>query len=393
MAKVKKFEVQLTGRIDVNIFTDTYKGVESRNGLQWICPAAPVYNASGDNINQYNTLRLSAAGTRLGVKFKINDILKGATGLGVVEGDFLGVTESVLQSLRLRHAYFSLNWKKRGVLLGQTSHLTMPDEIAANTVNFGGGYPINPLARPVQVQYTERFGHRDAGITLAAAFFSGALGLSQSYAMTPDIQLGVNFGDKARTWGGVVVGFKSIRPRLLTPDSSSFDHSRVNSFNAAAFCRHIFPTGHTVRVFALWGQDQASISMLGGYAPTINSTMGSNRITYSPLGVYSVWAEFDSKVYKKSKLQYGFFAGIQQNLGADQQINLNKINTAYKGLNYFFNAAPRIWWHPFSKITFGLEYMLSGASWAKTMNDYYRPESLEKMVFNHKVMILARYKF
>lgn len=394
IAKPKKFEFKFTGRIDVNIFTDSYKGVESRNGLQWICPAAPVYNNIGDDINKYSTLRFSAAGTRLGVNFIINDILKGATGLGVVEGDFIGVTESVLHSLRLRHAYFSLNWKKRGVLLGQTSHLTMPDEMAANTVNFGGGYPLNPLSRPVQVQYTERFGKRDASLTLAAAMFGGDMGFKQSYSMTPEIQLRATFGDKNRTYGGVVVGFKSIRPNLYSSDTSfTFDKTRVNSFSAAAFCRHIFKSGHTVRVFALWGQDQSPIAMLGGYAQALGGPLLEDKLGYAPFGVYSVWGEFDSKVYTKSKLQYGLFAGIQQNLGTNKIVNPDNVNVANKGLDYFFNVAPRIWWHPFSKITFGLEYMVSGASWAKTMDDHYRPETLNKLVFNHKIMLLARYKF
>lgn len=391
--KPKKFEYKLTGRVDVSIYADSRKAVESRNGVQWLYPAAPVYNAQGMDINKYNTLRFSAAGTRLGVNFKINDIMKGATGLATVEGDFLGVNESVLQSLRLRHAFFSLNWKRRGVLLGQTSHLSMPDEIAANTVNFGGGYPLNPLCRPVQVQYTERFGNHDANVTLAASMFSGAAGTAQSYAMTPDFQLRAMFGDKARTYGGVLVGFKSIRPRLLTPDSMAFDKSRVNSFNAGAFCRHIFRSGHTIRFFALWGQDQSVISFLGGYAPVLGTPLSNEKMEYAPFGGYSVWGEFDSKIYPKSKIQYGIFAGIQQNLGTDKRVDLSKINCSTNGLDYFFNIAPRIWWHPFSKITFGLEYMLSGASWAKTMNDHYRPAELEKLVFNNKIVLLARYKF
>lgn len=392
VAKAKKFEFKLTGRVDVNIFTDSYKGVDSRNGLQWLYPAAPIYNDHGQNINKYNTLRFSAAGTRLGVKVVMNDIMKGATGLGVVEGDFLGVNESVFQSLRLRHAYFSVNWKKRGFLLGQTSHLTMPDEIAANTVNFGGGYPLNPLSRPVQVQYTERFGSHDADVTIAASMFSGEMGRGQSYAMMPEIQIRAMFGDKARTYGGAVVGFKSIRPELYAADMT-FDKTRVNSFHVAAFGRHIFRSGHTVRLFALLGQDQSVIACLGGYAPVAGTGFATQDLRYAPFSSYSVWGEFDSKIYTKSKLQYGLFAGIQQNLGTNKTIDPERIRPEPKGLNYFFNVAPRIWWHPFNKITFGLEYMLSGASWAKTMDNHYRPESLEKMVFNNKIMLLARYKF
>lgn len=396
-APKKKFEYQINGRVDVNLFTDSHTAVEVGGGLQWLYPSAPSYNDQGQDINKYNMVRFSASGSRIGVTLKVNDIVKGATGKVRMEADFMGsVTNSSLALFRLRHAYFELDWKTRNFLIGQTSHVTMPDEMAANTVIFGGGYPFNPLARPVQAQFTQRFlGDVKCEITAAAAMFQGSVGRMQAYSLTPDIQLRFMMGDKKKSFWGVTAGFKSLRPRLLT-DDETFATARLNTFNAALFGCYTFAKGHNIRAFALWGQDQSTIAMIGGFAPIL-SDIQSDKLNYGYAAVdaYSVWFDYETKMLGKSKTKIGIFLGYQQNLGINKAVDIEHASASIPnfGIDSFYRIAPRIWYYPGQKLSFALEYSLNGASWGKTFNDHYRPVESYPTVVGHKIQLLARFAF
>lgn len=376
------------GRIDVEMYYDSYKNIESRNGLQYNFPDKPNYNPAGEDINFQPRLRFGVAPTRLNLAVNATNVM-GADVKGYVEIDFMGVADNVLSSLRMRHAYVNMQWKSRSLLFGQTSHLTMVDEISANTVTFGGGFSIHPLNRPVQVQFRQNFG-KASNVTLAAAIFGGVFGDQQSYALMPDIQLRVMLGDPAGFMYGAVGGVKSIKPRLLTATESLTD-KKVVTFDAAVFARYTFAGGYAVRLYGLWGQDLTPLSIIGGYAP-LYSERDMDDYGYAPISAVSAFLDFDSKQYS-SGLQWGIFGGWQHNLGSTKEIDLERAAIPNSGINTHWRVAPRVYYNYKKFLTFGLEYMLSCAVWGQEMDLYYKPITTYKPTYNNRITFLTRFKF
>lgn len=391
----KKVEFKFSGRVDLMIFYDSHKSVDSRGGVQYQFPTAPNYNDSHDDMNRYNTLRFSVAPTRLNAGVTINNIAKGATGRAFVEVDFMGLNEQMKYSVRLRHAFFSLNWKRQSVLFGQTSHLTALDEMAANTVSFGCGYPFNPLSRPVQAQFTQRWGSHAGSFTVAAAMHHGTFGDIQSKAVIPDIQIRLTFGRQDRLFFGVVGGFKSVKPEEFN-EANQRVKTRINTFNAAACLKYSYRNGHSLRLFGIWGQDLSPLSIIGGYAPLasgLDSPATAHTYGYAPVEAVSVWFDYDSRIYN-SGLQYGLFFGLQQNLGTTKNVNLTDITTIPNyGIDNFYRIAPRLWYNVGKHLQFGIEYSYTGARWAKEMNSHYQPSQTFNETADHRLTFLARFKF
>lgn len=384
-----KVTFQFGGRVDLMLMSDSRDNIDSRNGTQYLFPNKPVYNSKGEDINAQGQLRFSVAPTRLHFAATATNVL-GATARGYVEIDFMGVSDNVLSTIRMRHAYMTLKWRNRSILLGQTSHLTMVDEIASNTVTFGGGYPFSPLNRPIQLQFTQQFG-KHANITIAAAMFGGSFGTAQSYTFMPDIQLRLQFGNPAKFTYGIMGGVKSIKPRTITADSS-LTNKKLTTFDAGLFARYTFGGGYAVRLYGIWGQDMSQLAMIGGYAPLL-SDRGVQDYGYSATSTVSASIDFESKQYK-SGLRWGIFGGYQANLGSNKALDLkNKPTFSDYGIDSYWRIAPRLWYNYKNFLSFGVEYMFTGASWAKSMNDNYRPAERYPEVYNNRVTILARYKF
>lgn len=376
------------GRVDLLVYWDNYKNVESSNGVQIKFPARPEFNSKGEDINFQPRVRMSVAPTRLNYTINATNILGGNL-KGFVEVDFMGVSENVLGSLRLRHAYIDMQWKNRGLVLGQTSHLTMFDETALNVVSYAGGMPFNPLNRPLQVQFMQRFG-RNSTVTLAAAMFNGSMGTMQGNACVPDIHVRYTGGEPNGLSYGIAAGVRVIKPRTLTADSS-FATKKMVTFDGAAFVRYIFNGGYAVRLFGIIGQDISPLTMIGGYAP-LYSERTLQDYSYAPISAYTAFLDFETPLYG-DHWQAGIFAGYQQNLGSDQEIDLKKLVIFDKGIDSFWRIAPRFYYHYKKHLSFGLEYMVNGAAWAKQMNNYYRPVSGCERSIDHRVTFLARFKF
>ena len=123
------------GRLDAQVFTDTYASKAKNGGIFYYFPLAPEYNQYGDDISSLNSLRFGVANTRINGTLTAKDVL-GATAKAFVETDFMG-SGDILGVLRLRHAYISLDWKRGQLLIGQTNNLAVHEEIVPNPVSHG----------------------------------------------------------------------------------------------------------------------------------------------------------------------------------------------------------------------------------------------------------------
>lgn len=381
-----RVKLEFGGRIDAQIFTDTYKSKANNSGIFYYFPLAPVYNQSGEDINRENSMRFGVANSRLHLRATASDVL-GAEAGGYVETDFMG-TGDHLGVLRLRHAYVSLTWKRSRLLIGQTNNLSVPEEVFPNTVAHGCGTPINPLSRIPQIRYSQQLGDI-VRLTAAVGMYAGKEGEAQAYGMVPDFALRLSVGG-AKTKVSFSGAVKSIRPRNLTADSMRTTR-RMAAFNASVFALHTFRGGHKLTAFAMWGQDLSTLNMLGGYGPRLREVeSGDPDYGYTATQTISMWIGFETKVMKG--WQPGILTGWTKNLGSGKAIDLAQASIPDKGIDWYYRLSPRLWYHCKS-FSFGLEYMYSLASWGRTFDAYYRPIERYADSQNHRVTLLARFKF
>lgn len=384
-----KVNFKFGGRVDLLTYFDTYNSVENRNGAQYMFPMAPILNSVGQDINFQNRLRVSVAPTRLNMTVNVPKLSPTAKAKAFVEVDFMGVNESVLGAIRLRHAYFSVDWKNQSLLVGQTSHLVMIDDIAPNVVTFGGGYPLNTLNRCIQFRFTQRFA-KHSSFDFAASILSGKESECQGLAVIPDFHARLNFGSKTQQFG-FAGGLKVLKPRALTADSMRTSQKFL-SFDFAAYYKGNFK-GHTLTVYALWAQDANPLGTIGGYAPLL-ADKGKLDYGYAPTSAISAWIDYQTPKY--DGFSFGAIVGGQKNLGAFKEVDLSnpvvKSTIPNFGIDKFLRVAPRIL-YDYKMLTFGLEYMYNIASWGKTFDTHYRPTEMYPNTFNNRVTLLARFKF
>lgn len=380
-----KVSIKFGGQVDLLTYFDTYNSIDTRNGVQYYFPLAPVYNGKGEDVNRLDRIRFSVAPTRLNFAVKVPKLSPSASARAFVEADFMGATSTVLGGVRLRHAFFEINWKNQSLLLGQTSHLIMPDSIAPSTVTFGGGFCLSPLNRPIQVRFKQRF-LKNSSFEIAAAMMAGNEGDMQSFSVIPDIHARLNFNFGKHTIG-LTGGLKVLKPRNLTADSSKTNQTLI-CFDAAAYYKVKF-SKHSISLYAMWGQDANALGIIGGYAPLLVDK-GMQDYRYGATSSISAWLDYQTPTWKG--FYAGIFAGAQKNLGSIRQLDLDKQTIPNYGIDAFVRIAPRIAFN-YKMLTFGLEYMFSQASWAKSMDSFYCPTELYRSTYNNRITILARFKF
>lgn len=379
--RTPKLKFKFGGRIDAYLFADTYRGVETGGGLQYLMPARPEINSVGADLNAEGRLQFGIASSRLNVMGSY-DFTPDFKASGFVEVDFLG-TGSIINLPRLRHAFVSLDWRADRLVVGQTSHLLQVDEIAPPTVLFGGGYPFAPLSRPIQVQYTHTFGTMFR-VSAAASMFYGQEAVMQSRAMTPDLSVRFTAGSSAKWLVGAGFGFKSIAPQLavvLDPNK------RLNAISGAVFGM-VRPTNWlAIRAYLFAGQDAQTLGLTGMFAPMVGG------LGYAPSLTGSGYLDLEFTLPRGFSL--GLFGGYQRNFGVWDPIITSQVwaGTEGEGLDSFFRVAPRLWYSYKGKLDFGLEYLYNQASWSASFDRYYLPEALLPAAVNHRLMLLARFNF
>ncbi len=384
-AQQEKPTLKFGGRVEMIGAVDTYVSKTKNNGLYYFYPLAPDFSPSGKDLNFSPSAHLGVASSRLNATLQVPDIL-GGVGRGFVETDFMGTSDATFSMIRLRHAYMAVAWEGSELLLGQTDHLSIATELGPNTVSYAGGSPINPLCRMPQIRYTQQLGDQ-LKLSMAAGFFTGAQRVAQENGLLPDLQVKFSWGDPKQLFFGIGAGYKSIRPRTVTAADEP-TYRRVGAFNAEAFAGYVFDKGYTLRLYGIWGQDLSQLSMMGGYAPLKDDTR--DDYDYSTIGTVAGWLDFDTPLFHG--FQGGLFLGIERNLGSQEDVDLTRAVLPEQGVNFISRVAPRAWFHH-KNLSFGLEYMYSMAGWAQAFDDQYRPEGETLNTFDHRVTLLARFKF
>lgn len=312
-AQKSDFEFNIYGQVRADLFYNSRANVESVDGLFYSYPKDRDYDAAGEDLNATDNSNMYLIYSRLGLDVK-GPKLGGAATSAKIEFDFRG-SSSTLSVVRLRHAYFNLDWGKTALLVGQTWHPLYGD-VAPQILNLNMGSPFQPFSRAPQV----RFRYNLSGVRFTATALwqsqylsNGPDGKSNKYiknSCVPELYLGVDYKTKNLILGAGV-DFLSVVPRTqatVGDDVFKVDE-RVTSLSGEVHVKYTTPMWYFAAKSVL-GSNLTHTSMLGGYGvKTIDTVTGEQE--YSVNRNTSSWINI---VYGKT-WKAGVFFGYMKNLG------------------------------------------------------------------------------
>ncbi len=161
--------------------------------------------------------------------------------------------------------------------------------------------------------------------------------------------------------------------------------------------------GCSLKLFGIYGENLTMYNMLGGYGKIAYSTDFTNTTEldykYDNSRTLSTWLDFEVPSYKNFKL--GFFYGFQKSYGTKKAIDVTKNSSGdylfgyYRdpNLDWFTRFSPRIVYSLSKKLIFGLEYNLTFAQWAKTVDPYLRTFVKHSINHNNRIEFMAKFVF
>ena len=327
VAQEKKFDIDFYGQIRTDIFYNSRASQEMIDGLFYMYPLDKELDANGRDLNERFSGNFYVLTSRLGVNVK-GPNLGSATTFAKVEGDFRGAGSN-LYTIRMRHAYFQLNWDKANLLLGQTWH-PMFGEVYPRVINISTGAPFQPFSRAPQIRYKHAFG--EFQLTGALVWQSQFTSIgpdnvrSVNYlknSAVPEIYIGVNY--RKNGWlAGIGAEYMSIMPKTEVTINSNLGgvtaqkvyktKSRVTGISLDAYVQYQ-SDNLLVTAKSVLGENLSQLCMLGGYGVTSVSSL-NGRENYTPIRNSSTWF---NAVYGK-KWKTGVFAGYMKNLGTKEKI-------------------------------------------------------------------------
>ena len=323
-AQIKDFDFKIYGQVRGDLFYNSRANEESVDGLFYSYPKDHNYDAAGNDLNDTDNSNMYLLYTRLGLDLK-GPKIGNANTTAKIEFDFRG-SGSTLSVVRLRHAYFNLNWGKSSVLVGQTWNPLYGD-VAPQILNLNMGSPFQPFGRAPQVRY--RFNNSALQLTAAAVWQSQYLSngpdwKSNKYiknSCIPEFYFGADY-KTSNFIIGAGVDVLSLVPRtqstVTTEDGTVLTYKvdeRITTISGEVLMKYTSPLWY-IAAKSVLGSNLTQTSMLGGYGvKSVNEVTGEQK--YSPNRNSSSWVNV---VYGK-KWKGGVFFGYMKNLGTDDAVS------------------------------------------------------------------------
>ena len=375
-AQLKDFKFKFYGQIRTDFYYNSRANEETVDGLCYMDPKDEVLDGNGEDLNAtsnsnfytlYSRLGLDVAGPKLGT----------AKTSAKVEVDFRGSGTSY-STIRLRHAYFNLDWGKSAVLVGQTWHPLFGD-VSPQILNLSVGAPFQPFSRAPQIRY--RFNNKHLQLTGALVWQSqylsqGPAGKSQEYikkSNIPEIYVGADYKN-----GGFLAGtgieMISLKPRtqssweetMLDPTTNStisIPHTykvdeRITTLSYEAHVKYTNKNWF-IGAKSVLGSNLTQASGLGGFGIKHIDNKTKEQ-EYTPIRFSSSWLN----VVYGQKWKPGIFVGYAKNLGTSDELVSEKLYGTGTNLDKLVTAGAELTYNvPHWK--FGVEYTLSSAWYGK----------------------------
>jgi hypothetical protein len=392
----EKLTVKVGGYIRTETFYDTYRSSESRDGESYSYPLKQGFDAAGNDTNKINQF------TMLGVqsRFKISASGISAFGAkvsGLIEADFMGMSDDSKFMTGLRHAYFKLDWQKTQLMLGQYwSPMSIP-EFAANTVLFASGTTFQPTNRAVQARLTYQAFTKVKLMGAIMAYnthraVEPKYNNAQRNSGLPVLEGQVQYGSVNEFFFSFNVGYKFLKPYLETVASGSKYKATkiVGSYHSQACIGYQLPN-LSLKVQGNYGQNMTEFGLIGGYLPVEGTVNTYGEYDYTNIKTVSTWFDIETK---GKKFKPGLFIGYSENLGTDKDVHITKqyVSELTKGsdIRKLFRISPRFYYIS-GPVDIGVEYIRNTAAYGtfgkRAVINTQTP------TVNNRIMVSVRYTF
>lgn len=380
--------VTLSGFVRYEMFFDTYESVATRDGEVYLYPLRENLDVNGDDLN--NNFKLNMLGLQARPTIKaVGPNAFGAKVTGVLEGDFLGVSQADSRMLRLRHGFLNLQWEKSALLMGHTWHPMFVPECFPATVSMGAGVPFHVLNRAPQARYTVKLGSSMSvmGALLVHGYHkSVGPGDAQRNSGLPDAQFQFKFKSE-NVFASFTAGYKWLTPRLVTGDTIKTNET-IGSYNLAVNTKLLFGPV-TFKLEGIYGQNLTNYVMIGGYGAAENPLVVDDY-SYTNINTMSVWSDLS---YNSKSLEIAIFGGFSSNVNAsDHYYSLGYARG--ENIKSIYRISPRVVIKS-GKVDFGIEYLMTAAKYGvvDSGDARYRFTEVDKYTKNGRMIFSARYKF
>ena len=348
------FPIKYSGYIKLGSFWDTRQVVGVQEDQVLFYPEKQVLDANCQDINARGQFNMSPIQTRMRLDIK-GPAIKHATSRAVIEYDFFGHL-NISNIIRMRHAYFILEWSKVQMLAGQAYHPLYVLGADPRTLSFNTGLPMDTFARSPQFRLTYTPDPHIDLIFCASTELDtpsdGPIGFSTTYirdAVVPriDFQIKTYFNHHII---GAGIDYKRIRPRLKT-DTGLKTRETLNTAIAIAYSALNWESVST-RTKLIFAQNPTDMTMIGGYAVS-SIDQDCDQQIYTSLNVIAVWN--DTQITKSKSIMPGWFIGFVKSLGARDTVLPNVVDAAGNvtqrrifgigtDIDYVFRFSPRLEW-------------------------------------------------
>lgn len=370
--------INFSGFVKADYVYDSRAIVDSRENLFLFYPKDNS-DPSHDNptYNQYAMI------SRVRADIKGAEIWN-ARSSAAIEADFSGVSNSDVDGLRLRHAYFKLDWENTSALFGQYWHpLTVP-EAFPKVLSLNIGAPFHAFNRGPQVRVEHQQGNfKFIGSIITQRDFanSGPLGYTPSYMYKgghPDFHGQVHYNQKNWTLG-LGGGYKAIAPGQEGLNSDFNSDDKISSFSAVAFLRHETEQSRLV-VQSVYGENLYDQLMMGGYTMSRDSI--NNQIVMQNEPTATIWADYSRSMGKNWNL--GLFGGFAKNY-TDNGNSDKDYYARGKDIGYVYRLAPRV--------LKNINNLMAGFEAEYTTAMYQKFEQKDDLAENLRLSLILFYRF
>jgi hypothetical protein len=333
------YKFTLTGFVRADALFDSRQAVEAREGFLLFYPKQSVFDAEGNDINSKASFNQYTMSSRLGAKVNGPDLL-GAKAFALIEGDFTGASNAENNSMRLRHAYISLQWKTTRLLLGQYWHpLDVPEMIPA-VLALNTGAPFHSFSRQPQVRVDQKIGKLNVvGVASSQRDYvnNGPDGNSSVYlrnSAIPNLHAQMQY---KHNWlfGGAGIDYKQLLPRLIT-EKNFISNESVNCLSYILFA-NAKPGFLNIKAQYTLNHALNDHLMMGGFGVSAID-QETDRRTYEPLEWHAAWINIS---YTKSNWQPSVFAGYTVDKTEEGLIN-GPVYARNADIDHVYRIAPMI---------------------------------------------------
>jgi hypothetical protein len=344
--------VKLSGFVRNDVSYDNRGTVSAREGHFLLYPMPVKKDSLGKDINGASSFNMLSITSRLTVSITGPDAF-GAKTSGVLEGAFYGQSDSDINGFRLRHAYGQMKWENTSFLFGQAWHPMFVTGCFPGTVAFNTGVPFQPFSRNPQLRLTQNIGKLSLMVAaLSQRDFTGMGPDSQgkSFASSmplrnsavPDGQFQVSYFNRDADAGrslllGAGTGAKLIKPLLETENGYAASET-LFGYSVQAF--GAYRAGKiNIKLQAVYGQNLADLTMIGGYAAFQYADTLKGEYKYSNFNTAAGWLDVH---YNTGKVEIGLFSGYTKSFGTcHNSKELGKFYARSPNIDYVYRLAPR----------------------------------------------------